>query len=50
MPVTPGVLRAQYLAYAITVGAGVAAVILRADAMLAAAVGVIAGLSLSGSV
>jgi hypothetical protein len=44
------VLRAQHVAHAITVTAAVAAVILQADAMLAAAVGVIAGVSLSGSV
>jgi hypothetical protein len=50
VPVAPGVLRAQHAAHAVTAGAAVAAVILQADAILAAAVGVIAGLSLSGSV
>jgi hypothetical protein len=50
LPVATRVLRAQHVAYVVTVSAAVAAVILQADGMLAAAVGVIAGLSLSGSV
>ena len=46
----PDMLRAQHVAYAVTASAAVAAVTLQADTLLAAAVGVIAGLSLSGSV
>ena len=50
VPVAPRVLRTQHVAHAVTVAAAVAAVSLQADAALALAVGVTAGLSLSGSV